>query len=269
MNCPQCGQQNLPGSAYCDSCGYDLTQAPAAAFPVAAPPVAAPAAPASGAVICPQCGATAEDDALYCDACGAKLDAAAAPAAVQAAPPAAPPVDAWAQPAAAVVPPSSPPAPAPAGGGVCFRCGQALIPGAAFCDNCGAQQASAPAGLPGGIPPSSPAPGYPGVRMRLVVAGSGVQLPLTGKREYFIGREDPIGRFFPDADLTPHGGDVGGVSRRHAKITVSDGQVLFEDLDSINGSFVDQVEARPGQPVPLRDGAEIRLGKIVLVFRMG
>lgn len=103
--------------------------------------------------------------------------------------------------------------------------------------------------------------------MRLVVANSGVQMPLAGKQEFYIGREDPIGQFFPDADLTPHGGDVGGVSRRHAKIVVYGNQVMFEDLNSTNGSFINKVRAQPNQPVPLTDGAEVRLGKVVLLFQ--
>lgn len=110
-----------------------------------------------------------------------------------------------------------------------------------------------------------PMPGT--MRMRLVVANSGVQLPLAGKQEFYIGREDPIGNFFPDADLTPHGGDAGGVSRRHAKINVYGNQVMFEDLNSTNGSFVNKVKVQPGQPVPLMDGAEVRVGKVVLIFQ--
>lgn len=102
--------------------------------------------------------------------------------------------------------------------------------------------------------------------MRLVVTSSGVQLPLAGKQEFYIGREDPIGQFFPDADLTPHGGDAGGVSRKHARIVVYGNQVMFEDLNSTNGSFVNKVKVQPGQPVPLSDGAEVRLGKVVLTF---
>lgn len=115
-------------------------------------------------------------------------------------------------------------------------------------------------------PPVAP-PVMSGMRMRLVVANSGVQMPLAGKQEFYIGREDPIGQFFPDADLTPHGGDAGGVSRRHAKIVVYGSQVMFEDLTSTNGSFVNKVKVQPGQPVPLTDGAEVRLGKVVLLFQ--
>jgi len=156
----------------------------------------------------------------------------------------------------------------PAVSGACPNCGQPVVPGAAFCDSCGASLAAPP--LQGAYPPVPPPvapPPMPGMRMLLVVANSGVQMPLAGKQEFYIGREDPIGQFFPDADLTPHGGDAGGVSRRHAKIIVYGSQVMFEDLNSTNGSFVNKVKVQPGQPVPLTDGAEVRLGKVVLLFQ--
>ncbi|MEI2692339.1 MAG: FHA domain-containing protein [Anaerolineae bacterium] len=167
-------------------------------------------------------------------------------------------------------PPTAPaPYQAPAIGGSCPSCGQPVVPGAAFCDSCGANL-PAPGGYPPIAPPVTPPvmpPVMSGMRMLLVVANSGVQMPLAGKQEFYLGREDPIGQFFPDADLTPHGGDVGGVSRRHAKIVVYGNQVMFEDLNSTNGSFVNKVKVQPGQPVPLTNGAEVRLGKVVLLFQ--
>lgn len=273
MNCPQCGHSNLPGSAFCDNCGFDLSQAPvsapapaypAAPAPVPAYPAAAPTMPAVGSAVCPQCGTPVSPGAAFCDNCGASL-AAAAPAA---------PV--WPQqPAPAVQPPYQAPVPQPpyqappTVAAACPQCGQPLVPGAMFCDSCGANLAAQPVVQP----PVGPAPMYPpvqppvmGMRMRLVVASSGVQLPLAGKQEFYIGREDPIGQFFPDADLTPHGGDAGGVSRRHAKIVVYGNQVMFEDLNSTNGSFVNKIKVQPGQPVPLTDGAEVRLGKVIMTF---
>lgn len=276
MNCPSCGHSNLPGSAYCDNCGFDLSQAPAPApmpaaptypaapaYPAAFP--AAPTAPAAGAAVCAQCGTTATPGAAFCDNCGASLTAAAAA-------PAAPTAPAWPQQPPPAAQPPYPVAP-PAVSTTCPQCGQPLVAGAMFCDNCGASLA-APAVQPSTYAPPGPAPAYqpppPPVqgmmRMRLVVTSSGVQLPLAGKQEFYIGREDPIGQFFPDADLTPHGGDAGGVSRKHARIVVYGNQVMFEDLNSTNGSFVNKVKVQPGQPVPLTDGAEVRLGKVVLTF---
>jgi DNA-binding winged helix-turn-helix (wHTH) protein len=70
-----------------------------------------------------------------------------------------------------------------------------------------------------------------------------------------------------DADLD--GGiriDSPTVSRRHARISISATSVSLEDLDSKNGTFL------KGQPVSaavtLNDRDEIRVGSVVLVFRM-
>jgi len=59
--------------------------------------------------------------------------------------------------------------------------------------------------------------------------------------------------------------DAPGVSRRHARVVVTDGQVTIEDLDSKNGTFVGE---RPIEgPTALDDGDRVRLGRQLLVFR--
>ena len=55
------------------------------------------------------------------------------------------------------------------------------------------------------------------------------------------------------------------VSKRHARIVVSDTTATIEDLGSKNGTFVGGVEIEG--PVALRDGDEIRLGAQRLTFR--
>ena len=66
-----------------------------------------------------------------------------------------------------------------------------------------------------------------------------------------MGREDPYTGVFPDVDLTPHGAEEGGVSRRHFKITFSGGQYLVEDLNSTNFTFVNNQRLAPGAPLAL------------------
>jgi DNA-binding winged helix-turn-helix (wHTH) protein len=55
------------------------------------------------------------------------------------------------------------------------------------------------------------------------------------------------------------------VSRRHARISVSEGGAVLEDLGSKNGTFVRGESVT--QPVALADGDEIRVGSVVLRFR--
>ena len=59
--------------------------------------------------------------------------------------------------------------------------------------------------------------------------------------------------------------DAPGVSRRHARIVVTEDRATIEDLASKNGTFVG--ERRLERPTPLEDGARLRLGRQLLVFR--
>ena len=56
------------------------------------------------------------------------------------------------------------------------------------------------------------------------------------------------------------------VSRRHARIFVSDGQATIEDLGSKNGTFLRG--KRLTGPVTLTDGDDILLGRVRMTFRV-
>jgi DNA-binding winged helix-turn-helix (wHTH) protein len=60
--------------------------------------------------------------------------------------------------------------------------------------------------------------------------------------------------------------DVPGVSRRHARIIVDGARVTLEDLSSQNGTYVRG--ARISSPATLRDGDELSLGPVSIVFRI-
>jgi hypothetical protein len=242
--------------------------------------------------ICPQCNTPYEPGAVFCDNCGASL-AAPAPAQPQPAyqpPPAAQPQPNYAPPPvqpAYQPPPAYPPTQA-AGSANCTQCGQPLTPGAAFCDNCGAPVGAAPAyppAQPGGYPPpvqqtpASPPPVQPayqqppqgpvygGPSPRLIVQTTNAQIMLPpGKTEYIVGREDPVSNIFPDVDMTPHGGDDGGVSRRHARLFQQNGQWFVEDFQSTNFTHVNNQRVQPGTPMPVPNGAELRFGRVKLTF---
>lgn len=54
------------------------------------------------------------------------------------------------------------------------------------------------------------------------------------------------------------------VSRRHARIVVTDGRAVIEDLGSKNGTFID---GRPlAGPTELTDGAQISIGPAVMTY---
>ncbi|MEA2576047.1 MAG: hypothetical protein QOH93_3345 [Chloroflexia bacterium] len=102
---------------------------------------------------------------------------------------------------------------------------------------------------------------------RLVIISTGAELPLPEQEEIMVGREDPSSGIFPDVDLTPYGGEEGGVSRRHARLLHINGDYFVEDLQSTNFTKLD------GQRLPahvrerLEDGARIDFGRVATIFR--
>ena len=59
------------------------------------------------------------------------------------------------------------------------------------------------------------------------------------------------------------------VSRRHARVTLRDGQYFLEDLGSTNGTFVNRGKRLiPGHRQTLNDGDEIIVGKTFLRFHI-
>lgn len=78
-----------------------------------------------------------------------------------------------------------------------------------------------------------------------------------------LGRLDASSSQKPDVDLTPFGALEKGVSRIHAVIARSDDTLTLVDMGSINGTHLNGQRLAPDQPRVLRDGDEIRLGKLV------
>ena len=105
---------------------------------------------------------------------------------------------------------------------------------------------------------------------RLVIEkgrSSGKQFMLSDT-EAQIGRWDADGGIFPDVDLDTDDPEA-KVSRRHARITLNNGQYFLEDLGSTNGTFINRGKRLPpGQRQVLCDGDEIIVGKTFLRFHI-
>ena len=105
---------------------------------------------------------------------------------------------------------------------------------------------------------------------RLVIEkgrSSGKQFMLSDV-EAHIGRWDADGGIFPDVDLDTDDPEA-KVSRRHARITLTNGQYFLEDLGSTNGTFINRGKRlSPGQRQALCDGDEIIVGKTFLRFHI-
>lgn len=86
---------------------------------------------------------------------------------------------------------------------------------------------------------------------------------LTKQGRSLIGREDLDTNHHPDINLVPFGALEKGVSRTHAAIDRSEDTVTISDLGSSNGTYLNGQKLVSNQPRVLRDGDEIRFGKLV------
>lgn len=189
---------------------------------------------------------------------------------------------------------------------ICERCGTENLNGSRYCDECGTALwlagKSGGLSLPGGQNNGSDGSGQKNasavvaysagkanspviseqqtsappvesgnrVHATLVIErgnSAGKQFPLSNQ-EANIGRWDADGGVFPDVDLDSDDPEA-KVSRRHARISLRDGQYLIEDLGSTNGTFVNRGHRlAPSDHQPLKDGDEIIVGKTFLRFRV-
>lgn len=144
----------------------------------------------------------------------------------------------------------------------CGFCGQRIAANDVFCAHCGQQQP---------LPGQSAALRAARATAKLIVAGT-TELDSSfhlHKESNLVGRTDPHSSIFPEVDLSkfdPHT----KVSRRHARIWQQGGTFLVEDLDSINGTVInDAVKLAPHQPRVLENGDKLRLGETTLHFLVG
>lgn len=96
------------------------------------------------------------------------------------------------------------------------------------------------------------------------IPGTPHPISLTGQDEYSLGRGDPKQGHIPDLDLGPYRALELGVSRLHAVLKGSAHALTLTDLGSTNGTLVNGVRLAPHSPQLLRDGDELRLGKLAL-----
>jgi hypothetical protein len=91
---------------------------------------------------------------------------------------------------------------------------------------------------------------------------TGQVLPLSSRNEFTMGRISEGQPIMPDIDLSPYQAYAAGVSRLHAVIKRSGSSVIFMDLGSANGTFLNGVRLSPNMEQPLRHGDIISLGKL-------
>ena len=211
---------------------------------------------------CSECGYENMDGLDYCDGCGAKLSPAAEGATAAAA----------ASPAPAV---ASAAAAAPAGGEAAPAESKAAETAASTAGAEGAPEAK-PAEAPTGeikAPEASAAAATPAAAAAALMVKAKLSIIRGGRRgqefeleagNNLVGRWDPETGAFPEVDLDADDPEA-KISRKHALIRLDGIKITVEDIGSLNGTYVNrQPRLQPGNPVELKDGDEIIIGKTFL-----
>jgi eukaryotic-like serine/threonine-protein kinase len=146
----------------------------------------------------------------------------------------------------------------------CGFCGGRIAADDVYCAHCGMKQPLVGAG-------SSAALRAARATAKLIVAGT-TELDVSytlQKESNLLGRSDPQSNIFPEIDLSRFDPET-KVSRRHARIWREGETFLIEDLNSVNGTVInDAVRLAPRQPRVLESGDKLRLGETTLHFLVG
>jgi serine/threonine protein kinase len=137
----------------------------------------------------------------------------------------------------------------------CFRCGQSNPSDRLYCTSCGYELSDRRAA----------ADRYIGPNGRPIHARLSMQNGQMAGRSYLFHQDvTTIGR--------TNGNDLiiseRTVSRRHARLWFDNGRWLVEDIQSANGTLVNNMRLIPNQPVALNDNDVINFGDEVVVFNI-
>lgn len=91
---------------------------------------------------------------------------------------------------------------------------------------------------------------------------TGQVFPLTSRNEFTMGRVSEGQPIMPDIDFSPYQAYAAGVSRLHAVIKRSGNSVIFMDIGSANGTFLNGTRLKANMEQLLKHGDIISLGKL-------
>ena len=169
-------------------------------------------------------------------------------------------------------PPIPPPSPIS-----CLHCGRLNPVGSLICAECGQTFQTKPAQATRRLDDSSPKKSdsladyfSQDASLLIAIRGNKSILEAFPRDRLVLGRGLPkvIGQ--PFLDLTPYDGEAMGVSRNHAEIRFVNNTLVVTDLDSDNGTFINDVRLYPQEIRVLHNNDVLRLGKLdmKLTFRL-
>ena len=159
---------------------------------------------------------------------------------------------------------------------ICSNCKQSNMSGAMFCEECGAQLVGKDSlttqnistqqfdSVNERIPKNDMYQQFDGSDAwgSLHLLDTGQVLPLSVRNEFTMGRISEGQPIMPDIDLSPYQAYAAGVSRLHAVIKRNGGQIIFIDLGSANGTYINGKRLVSNVEQALNHGDIIALGKL-------
>jgi hypothetical protein len=161
---------------------------------------------------------------------------------------------------------------------VCSNCKHSNMTGAMYCAECGAQLVGGDALTTQNIttqrfetdfehqPKDDKYQSFDGgdAWASLHLLDTGQVMPLSVKNEFTMGRISEGQPIMPDIDLSPYQAYAAGVSRLHAVIKRIANRIIFVDLGSANGTYINGKRLTPNVEQALNHGDIIALGKLKL-----
>ena len=159
---------------------------------------------------------------------------------------------------------------------LCSNCKHANMAGAIFCAECGAQlvgkdtlttqtiktdqfnRVSSPKSNTDSYQPFDGSDAWGSLHL----LDTGQVLPLSARNEFTLGRVSEGQPIMPDIDLSAYQAYAAGVSRLHAVIKRNGSQMIFMDLGSANGTFINGKRLSPNVEQSLKHGDILALGKL-------
>ncbi len=158
---------------------------------------------------------------------------------------------------------------------ICSNCKNSNLDGAMFCAECGAQLVGKDElttqnittkqfGDLKDIPAQDAYQSFEGSDAwgSLHLLDTGQVLPLSTKNEFTMGRISEGQPIMPDIDLSPYQAYAAGVSRLHGVIKRDGNRIIFMDLGSANGSYINGKRLASNVEQVLNHGDIVALGKL-------
>ena len=152
---------------------------------------------------------------------------------------------------------------------ICARCFARNVAGETFCKVCGDELPTAAVSLDLGV---TRRVDVGTAKASLIIHGEGDATTdhavALEKEICLVGRSSYSDNVRPDVDLAPF--DTNNyVSRRHAFLLRRQGAIVLEDLESVNGTFVNVTQQLAAHVLtPLRDGDEVTFGQTRCTIRI-